>query len=441
MLALSCTAGRLGRRGSESESEAVRSLPVATADDDEGRRSRSPCPDCAVSAATEHSHQSPARLLTAVTPRPPAPPFPPPPPSLALLPRPHQLAPSTPTHTAPTSTLFLPPTMASALPQPAQDAAKAAVDQAHADHLKDITVLSDPTNFTVKHPLYSAWTLSFDSASKQDKAKSWEDAIVPVASFADVESFWSLNSAIVPPSTLGQNANYYLFKQGIKPAWEDDANAQGGKWSVQLPRGKYTDHIDRFWLYTVRPLSLCPLAFRPSSGLTHPPRPADARRHRRDVRDALRLALVRRRARARHLDRARTPPLVLLERDHGRHRLDPQGLLPPQHLDPLVLVVGPARRRRRRRRRAPHQEHRPPLQVRRPRLPRGRHGHRPERQGVERRRVPEPRGLAEARASLLSLALALALVALPRRSCRSLVLLSCLQYGSKSGGGSTKWTV
>ena len=36
MLALSCTAGRVGRRGSESESEAVRSLPVATADN--GRR-------------------------------------------------------------------------------------------------------------------------------------------------------------------------------------------------------------------------------------------------------------------------------------------------------------------------------------------------------------------------------------------------------------------
>ncbi|GAA5946206.1 hypothetical protein JCM3775_000925 [Rhodotorula graminis] len=141
--------------------------------------------------------------------------------------------------------------MASSLPQPAQDAAKAAVDQATADNDKHITVLSDPANFTVKHPLYSAWTLSFDSASKQDKAKSWEDAIVPVASFADVESFWSLNSAIVPPSTLGQNANYYLFKQGIKPAWEDDANSQGGKWSVQLPRGKYTDHIDRFWLYTM----------------------------------------------------------------------------------------------------------------------------------------------------------------------------------------------
>lgn len=64
-----------------------------------------------------------------------------------------------------------------------------------------------------------------------------------------------LYNNIIAPSLLSANSNYYLFKQGIKPAWEDDANEKGGKWSVQLPRGKYTDAIDNMWLYTVRPLS------------------------------------------------------------------------------------------------------------------------------------------------------------------------------------------
>ncbi|GAA6056942.1 hypothetical protein JCM3770_007155 [Rhodotorula araucariae] len=131
------------------------------------------------------------------------------------------------------------------------DAAAEAAHHAVASALADTTVLSDPEAFTVKHPLYSPWTLWFDSASKQDKAKSWQDSLARVISFTTVEDFWGLHNNIVPPSTLGQNANYYLFKEGIKPAWEDDANAQGGKWSVQLPRGKYTDHIDRFWLYTM----------------------------------------------------------------------------------------------------------------------------------------------------------------------------------------------
>lgn len=61
----------------------------------------------------------------------------------------------------------------------------------------------------------------------------------------------SLYNNIVPPSLIHPNSNYYMFKSGIKPAWEDQANSKGGKWAVQLPRGKYTDAIDSLWLYTV----------------------------------------------------------------------------------------------------------------------------------------------------------------------------------------------
>ncbi|ORY78040.1 translation initiation factor eIF 4e-like domain-containing protein [Leucosporidium creatinivorum] len=115
----------------------------------------------------------------------------------------------------------------------------------------DVTVFADQANFTVKHPLYSPWTMWFDSASKQDKAKSWDEALVKVIAFESVEEFWGLYNNIVPPSLIHPNSNYYLFKEGIKPAWEDSANSKGGKWSVQLPRGKYSETIDNFWLYTM----------------------------------------------------------------------------------------------------------------------------------------------------------------------------------------------
>ena len=55
----------------------------------------------------------------------------------------------------------------------------------------------------------------------------------------------------MPPSTLPQSANYYLFKDGIQPAWEDPANGNGGKWSIQLPREKHRNQIDKLWLYTM----------------------------------------------------------------------------------------------------------------------------------------------------------------------------------------------
>lgn len=58
-------------------------------------------------------------------------------------------------------------------------------------------------------------------------------------------------NSIVPPSHIAVNSNYYLFKSGIKPAWEDPANENGGKWSIQLPRDKNRETIDKFWLYTV----------------------------------------------------------------------------------------------------------------------------------------------------------------------------------------------
>ncbi|KIY72804.1 translation initiation factor eIF4e [Cylindrobasidium torrendii FP15055 ss-10] len=136
------------------------------------------------------------------------------------------------------------------------------------------TVFSDPTNFNVKHPLYSAWTLWFDSPATKGRnlpqtpisafpptpgpatpgvaaAQGWMEDIKRVISFDSVEEFWGLYNNIVAPSKLPQKANYYLFKEGIIPAWEDEANKNGGKWSIQLPRDKNRDNVDKMWLYTM----------------------------------------------------------------------------------------------------------------------------------------------------------------------------------------------
>lgn len=144
--------------------------------------------------------------------------------------------------------------------------------QAQADGLR--TVFSDPTHFNVKHPLYSAWTLWFDSPATKGRnlpqtpisafpqtpapntpgaaaAQGWMEDIKRVITFDSVEEFWGLYNNIVPPSQLPQKANYYLFKEGIIPAWEDEANKNGGKWSIQLPKDKNRSNIDKMWLYTM----------------------------------------------------------------------------------------------------------------------------------------------------------------------------------------------
>ncbi|TFY83580.1 hypothetical protein EWM64_g430 [Hericium alpestre] len=144
--------------------------------------------------------------------------------------------------------------------------------QAQADTIR--TVFSDPKNFNVKHPLYSPWTLWFDSPATKGRnlpqtpstafpqtpapatpggaaALGWMEDIKRVITFDSVEEFWGLYNNIVPPSQLPQKANYYLFKEGIIPAWEDEANKYGGKWSIQLPKDKNRNNVDKMWLYTM----------------------------------------------------------------------------------------------------------------------------------------------------------------------------------------------
>lgn len=62
----------------------------------------------------------------------------------------------------------------------------------------------------------------------------------------------SVYNNIMKTCDLSISSNYHLFKQGIKPMWEDPANKHGGKWSIQLPRNKTMSEIDNIWLYTVR---------------------------------------------------------------------------------------------------------------------------------------------------------------------------------------------
>ena len=58
------------------------------------------------------------------------------------------------------------------------------------------------------------------------------------------------------------------MQEGIIPAWEDEANKNGGKWSIQLPREKNRGHVDKFWLYTVSKdhlrFELCLISFHSS---------------------------------------------------------------------------------------------------------------------------------------------------------------------------------
>ncbi|KAK3825943.1 MAG: translation initiation factor eIF 4e-like domain-containing protein [Benniella sp.] len=115
-----------------------------------------------------------------------------------------------------------------------------------------ITVFNDPVNFNAKHPLHNSWTLWFDNPGKKSNSNTWEQSLKELITFDTVEDFWGVYNNIMKVCDLAVSSNYHLFKQGIKPMWEDPANKRGGKWSIQLPRNRTTmREIDNNWLYTM----------------------------------------------------------------------------------------------------------------------------------------------------------------------------------------------
>jgi translation initiation factor 4E len=58
-----------------------------------------------------------------------------------------------------------------------------------------------------------------------------------VGTFNTVEKFWNYYAHMSRPHDLIGHADIHLFKEGIRPLWEDDANKNGGKWIVRLKKG------------------------------------------------------------------------------------------------------------------------------------------------------------------------------------------------------------
>ena len=47
------------------------------------------------------------------------------------------------------------------------------------------------------------------------------------------------------------NCFYIVYKDGIKPMWEDDRNKLGGRWLMTLNKQQRHNDLDRYWMETV----------------------------------------------------------------------------------------------------------------------------------------------------------------------------------------------
>ncbi|KAK8122023.1 hypothetical protein PG984_010693 [Apiospora sp. TS-2023a] len=114
---------------------------------------------------------------------------------------------------------------------------------------KLVTVFHDKDNFNVKHPLQNKWTLWFTKPSS-GKGDNWNDLLKEVITFNSVEEFWGIYNNIAPVSDLALKSDYHLFKEGVRPEWEDPQNKHGGKWSYSFKDKRNCD-INDIWLHTM----------------------------------------------------------------------------------------------------------------------------------------------------------------------------------------------
>ncbi|KAF9940649.1 hypothetical protein BGZ67_007144 [Mortierella alpina] len=102
-----------------------------------------------------------------------------------------------------------------------------------------------------KHPLQHPWTLFYDITTGYSRQSSslnnYENGLRDLGTFTTVELFARYFNWIEKPHRMENSANYHLFKDGIKPMWEDPANANGGRWIITL-LSKNTELLDRCWM-------------------------------------------------------------------------------------------------------------------------------------------------------------------------------------------------
>ncbi|RMZ90043.1 hypothetical protein DV736_g2710, partial [Chaetothyriales sp. CBS 134916] len=110
----------------------------------------------------------------------------------------------------------------------------------------EVTASSDssstrPDSATGQHELRYNWNLYYRPPA--NKFSDYEKSITRVAGISTVETFWAIYSHLKRPSALPTVSDYHIFKDSIRPVWEDEANKKGGKWIVRLKKGV----ADRYW--------------------------------------------------------------------------------------------------------------------------------------------------------------------------------------------------
>jgi len=102
-----------------------------------------------------------------------------------------------------------------------------------------------------KHALFQSFSFWFvkkvpQGGTTKNRFDAYEQGIQCLTTFSTVEDFWANYNHIERPGENGiVSSDFFLFREGIKPMWEDEGNKDGGKFSIVLTRTK--KNISKCW--------------------------------------------------------------------------------------------------------------------------------------------------------------------------------------------------
>jgi hypothetical protein len=87
-------------------------------------------------------------------------------------------------------------------------------------------------------PLEHTWTWYYVEKSAHGKMteEEYNKMLQPLGTFSTIKTFWEYWSNIMETKNFPDASTLYLFKEGIRPMWEDPQNIHGGKLQAMLPK-------------------------------------------------------------------------------------------------------------------------------------------------------------------------------------------------------------
>lgn len=89
---------------------------------------------------------------------------------------------------------------------------------------------------------FTFWFTYFQK-SKDKQMEEFQDNLRKIADFDTAEEFWGIYQHMKRPSTLPRGCEFFLFKEGIKPLWEDEANFGGGRLFLSMKKDTITNKV------------------------------------------------------------------------------------------------------------------------------------------------------------------------------------------------------